>query len=107
MIFTHHLADDTGGFLVGSVGVAAHIVHAEQDAPVDGFQAVAGIGQGARHDHAHGVIQVRRAHGVVNVDRINSSDIHRYHYPVITLFVVSLDSSDNRFRGFSQAVLVL
>ena len=77
MVFTQHFTDDTGRFLVRRVGADAHIVHGVEDAPVDRLQAVAGIGQGARDDHAHGVIEVGRAHLLVDIDRLNGTDVHR------------------------------
>ena len=53
-------------------------MHGIQDAAVDWLQPIAGIRQGARHDHAHGVIQVRRAHLVVDIDLLNGSYVHYY-----------------------------
>jgi hypothetical protein len=40
---------------------------------VDRFQPVAGIGQGARHDHAHGVIEIRFAHLGIDVNLLDVS----------------------------------
>jgi hypothetical protein len=34
-----------------------------------GFQAVADVGQGATHDYAHGVIEIRPPHFVFDIDR--------------------------------------
>ena len=76
VILAQHLADDTGGFLVGRVGAHAHVVHGVQDAPLDRLQAVAGIRQGARDDHAHGVIEVRLLHLVVDIDFSNETEFH-------------------------------
>ena len=64
----HHLADDAGALDVFLVPVEAQLVHAEQDAPVHGLQAVAHVGQRARHDHAHGVIEVGALHLVGDGD---------------------------------------
>ncbi len=47
---------------------SAQLVHAEQDAPVHGLEAVAHVGQRARHDHAHGVIEVGALHLVGDGD---------------------------------------
>ena len=58
MILAEHLTDDTGGFLVGAARSHAHIVHGIEDAALHRLQAIAGVGQGARHDHAHGVVEV-------------------------------------------------
>ena len=54
---------------VGRLGVQTHLVHAVQNAAMHGLQAVADIGKGAAHDHAHGVIEVRPLHLVFDVDR--------------------------------------
>ena len=75
MIFAQHFADDAGGFFVRAAGADAHVVHGIQDAPVDGLQPIAGIRQGARHDHAHGVIQISPAH-LVDIDLLNGTNIH-------------------------------
>ena len=77
VILAQHLADDTGGFLIGGVGADAHIVHGIQDAPVDRLEPVARIRQGARHDHAHGVIQVGGAHLLVDIHLLDVADFHR------------------------------
>ena len=69
VILAEHLADDTGGLLVRRAGPEAHVVHGVQDAPLHRLQAIARIGQRARHDHAHGVIEVGPAHLLVNADR--------------------------------------
>ena len=78
MIFTKHLAHDTGGFFIGRIGADAHIVHGKQDAAVDGFQAVAGVGQGAGHNYAHGVIEIGVAHLGVDVNLLNVADVHNF-----------------------------
>ncbi len=64
VVFTHHVADDAGRFAVGLVRGVAGLVHPVQDAPVHRLQPVAGVRQRARHDHAHGVIEVGAAHFV-------------------------------------------
>ena len=69
VIFTDYVTDDTGGFLVGLVVIIAHLVHCEQDAPVDGFQAIAHVRQGPADDNAHRVIHVGLTHLVFNVYR--------------------------------------
>ena len=48
--------------------VQAHLLHHIKDAAVDRLEAVADIGEGAADDHAHGVIEVRAAHLVFDVD---------------------------------------
>ena len=62
VVLTHHVADDAGGLHVFLVGRVAVLVHRVEDAPVHGLEAVAGIGQSAAHDHAHGVIEIGALH---------------------------------------------
>ena len=42
-------------------------MHGVKNAAVDGFQPVAGIRQGAGHDHAHGIIEICGAHLLVDI----------------------------------------
>ena len=46
----------------GAVPVVAAFLHGVEDAPMHRLQAVAHVGQRARHDHAHGVIEVGALH---------------------------------------------
>ena len=62
MVLTHHLADDAGRLHILLVPVEPEFVHAEQDAAMHRLQAVAHVGQRARHDHAHGVIEIAALH---------------------------------------------
>ncbi len=68
MIFLEDLADGAGALAVRLVGIEAQLRHGVEDAPVDRLEAVADVGQGACHDDAHGVIEVRAAHLVFDVD---------------------------------------
>ena len=43
-------------------GLQAELVHHVQDAAVDRLQAVAHVGQRAPDDDRHGVVEIRRAH---------------------------------------------
>ena len=61
VIFAHHVADHARRFDVFLVGRVALLVHRIEDAPVHRLQAVAHVGQRARHDHAHGVIEIASA----------------------------------------------
>ena len=71
VIFAEDFADDLGALAGGRLGSEAHLVHAEEDAPVHGLQAVANVGQRAAHDYAHRVIDVRPLHLVFDIDRKN------------------------------------
>ena len=58
----HDVADDARGLHVGAVGAQPHAVHLEQDAALDGFEAVAGVGQRPGVDDRVGVLQEGGAH---------------------------------------------
>jgi len=62
VILTHHVADDPRRLDVFLVGRVALLVHRIKDAPVHRLEPVAHVGKCARHDHAHGVIEVRPLH---------------------------------------------
>ena len=62
VIFAHHVADHARRFDVFLVGRVALLVHRKENAPVHRLQAVAHVGQRARHDHAHGVIEIAALH---------------------------------------------
>ena len=66
--FAEDFADDLGALAGGAVGREAHFAHAEKNAAMDGLEAVANVGKGASHDHAHGVIEVRALHLVFDID---------------------------------------
>ena len=71
MIFADHVADDAGGFAVRLVPLVAVLVHRVEDAPMHGLEPVARIRQRARHDHAHGVIEVALLHLLGDRNRAN------------------------------------
>ena len=62
VILTHDVADHAGRLAIGLIRRVAGLVHAVQDASMHRLQPVAGVRQRARHDHAHGVIEVGAAH---------------------------------------------
>ena len=66
MIFADHVADDAGGLLVRLAVLVPQLVHGEEDAALDGLEAVPHVGEGAPHDHAHRVIEVALAHLVLD-----------------------------------------
>jgi hypothetical protein len=53
---------------VPAIGSQAHVVHGVKDAPLDGFQAVARIGQRPGVDDRVGVLQERPLHLLLDVD---------------------------------------
>src|SRR6185437_5508495 len=64
----HDVADHAGALDVARGGPQAHLVHLEQDAPLDRLQAVAGVRERAGVDDAVGVLQVGAAHLLGDVD---------------------------------------
>ncbi len=91
VVLAQHLADDSGGLAVGRGRPHAHVVHGVQDPPMNGLEPVTGVGQSARHDDAHGVVQVRPAHLLVYVNLTDGSDVHG----------PEISQADSR-RGFAQ-----
>jgi hypothetical protein len=67
MIFSQHFADNARRFFVGRLMSQPHLVHGIENAPLNRFQAIARIRQSPSDDHAHCVIQVSRAHLLVNI----------------------------------------
>ena len=69
VVFADHVADDARRFAVAAVPLVAVDLHRVEDAAVDRLQPVADIGQCARHDHAHRVIEVGAPHLLFDGDR--------------------------------------
>ncbi len=71
MVLAHYVADDAGALAGGAVGLEAHLLHGVKNAAMDGFESVAYIGQSAADDDRHGIVEIRLAHLVFNVDRLD------------------------------------
>ena len=71
VILAHHVAHDTRGLAERLGRVVAAFLHREEHATVNGLQPVARIGQSARHDHAHRVIEIGALHLLFDIDRRN------------------------------------
>ena len=69
VVLAEHVADHRRRLLVGAVGEEAELVHRVQDAAVHGLEPVAHIGERARHDHAHRVVDERLLHLVFDEAR--------------------------------------
>ena len=74
VIRAHDLTDDLGALGVRSVGSQTLVEHRVQDAPVNGLQAVTRVGQRARHDDRHGVLEERALHLEVDLDGLDVAD---------------------------------
>ena len=69
MVVAGGVAADLGAFAVAAVGGEAEVVHGHQDAALYGLQAVAHVGQRARDDHAHRVVEIGLLHLGFDIDR--------------------------------------
>ena len=68
VVLAHHVADDARALAGRPVVVVAALAHGVEDAPVHRLEAVAHVRQRARHDHAHGVVEVRALHLLLERD---------------------------------------
>ena len=68
VVLAHHLADDRGALPERARARQAHLAHRVEDPAVDRLEAVADVRQGARHDHAHRVVEVAHPHLVLDAD---------------------------------------
>ena len=62
VIFTHDVTDDTGAFLVRLSWVHTRFIHAEDDAALNRFEAVADIWDRTGDDDRHRIIQEGGTH---------------------------------------------
>ena len=70
VVLADNFAHGPGRLLVGLVGEDARLVHGVEDAPVHGLEAVAHVGQGARRDDAHRVLDERLLHLLAELDHL-------------------------------------
>ena len=76
VVLTHDFTDDRGALAIRGASGEAHFAHGVENAAVNRLEAVTHIWKGTCHDHAHGVIEVARAHLVFNADRLHAGDAH-------------------------------
>ena len=72
VILAEHIAHDAGAFAVRPIRCQAQFVHRVEDAALHRLEAIAGIGQGPTHDHAHRVLEVGALHLLMQGDRLNA-----------------------------------
>ena len=72
VVLTKYLTDHTGAFPVGPVAGETQLIHGVKDAPVHRLEAIAGIGQGPTHDHAHRILQIGARHLVAQIGQNDS-----------------------------------
>ena len=68
VVFTDDVADDAGALAVGPVIVVAALAHGEENAAVHRLEAVAHVRQGPADDDGQGVLQIRLADFILDVD---------------------------------------
>ncbi len=76
VVLTDHVADDARRLLVSLVVLVAEFVHRPEHAPVDGLEPVAHVRQRAPDDDRHGVVEIRTAHLVFDVDVVTFKSFH-------------------------------
>ena len=67
VVLTQHLTHHPGAFPIGPIAGKTQLVHRVEDAAMHGFEAIAGIGEGPSHNHAHRILQVGARHLVAEV----------------------------------------
>jgi len=96
VIFTDDVADDARRLAVRLVPVIAVLLHRVEDAPMHGLEPVAHVGKRARHDHAHGVIEIGALH---LIDERDGSDVRGDRALDLCLVVVSQGRRKPVLRG--------
>ena len=69
VVATHDVPDYLGAFAVLGVSRQVLLPHRVQDAALDGFEAVAHVGQRARRDDRQGIVEIARLCRFVQGDR--------------------------------------
>ena len=71
VVLTHDVTDDARALGESAVGSVAAIEHRVEHAAVHGLEPIAYVRQRARHDDAHGVVDVGALHLVLQLDRFD------------------------------------
>ena len=71
MVLAHDIADDASAFARRPIRLQTHLLHCKKNSAVDGFQAIADVGERAADDHRHGIVEIRPLHLLFNVDGLN------------------------------------
>jgi hypothetical protein len=75
VVLTEHFTNDTRALFVRAGGGKPHVVHGIEDAAMHRLQPIAGVGQRARHDHAHGVVEIGGAHLLFDEDVAHQASV--------------------------------
>ena len=71
MVFAHDFADDSSALASRAIGLEAHLLHGVENAAMHGLQSVAHVGEGATDDHRHRIVEIRPAHLLFDIYRLN------------------------------------
>ena len=77
VMVAHHVADDVRALHVGPAGAVSVRPHRVEHAAVDGLQTVAHVGQRAADDDRHRVVEVARAHLLLELARLDAAGPER------------------------------
>lgn len=72
VVFTAGVAANTGALHFFRAGVEVEVVHGDKDAALRGLETVAGVGESAGNDDAHGIGEITVAQIVVDVQVANA-----------------------------------
>jgi hypothetical protein len=74
VVLAHYLAGDSRALHRRAIGKGAQVVHAPEDATVDGLEPVARVGKRTRHDDGHRVVEERAFHLLLDLDRFDRAE---------------------------------
>ncbi len=77
VVVTHDITDDAGRLEPGAIRLQAGLVHCIEHAAVDRLQAVTGVGQSARDDDAHRIVDEARAHLLLELSALDAAGAER------------------------------
>ena len=98
MVLAHRVADDTGALSVGLVRGIAQFTHCPEYSSLYRLQAVSDIRQRTGYDDAHRVIDIRIAHGLVQIHFLNSAAV-KYVVVHAGLFLLTHPGSAQIWRS--------
>ena len=95
VVLAKDVTNDAGTFAVRTIGGKPQLLHRKQDAALHWLEAVAHIGEGPPHDHAHGVFEVGTLHLLMQGDRLDSLPVLLLGHPLL----VSEDDRRSAYRS--------
>ncbi len=97
MVVARSVAGDLGALAVRAPRGEAQVVHGDQDAALRRLQAVAAVGQRARHDDRHRVVEIRRLHFLFEEDARDLLAVQLAHASVLPAIRCRDSSRTSRF----------